>query len=99
MDASKVKILIVDDEAPIREVLKSSLMDFGYQISTANDGESGLKAISEFKPDLVFQDIWMPGELDGLRACSSAIPGHGFCDDFRPWNDRDRGKSNEVGRI
>lgn len=81
MDASKVKILIVDDEAPIREVLKSSLMDFGYQISTANDGESGLKAISEFKPDLVFQDIWMPGELDGLDVLGRAqaqFPGTDF---------------------
>lgn len=72
MEFAKIKILIVDDEAPIREVLKSSLMDFGYQVVTANDGDSGLRAIAEHKPDLVFQDIWMPGELDGLAVLNKA---------------------------
>lgn len=61
------RILIIDDEAPIREVLSASLKDEGYQVFTAHDGETGLKAINEYDPQIVFLDIWMPGTLDGIE--------------------------------
>jgi len=64
------RILIIDDEGPIREVLSESLKDEGYQVATAFDGESGLKAIKEFNPHLVFLDIWMPGTMDGMEVLS-----------------------------
>ncbi len=60
------KILIVDDEPAIGEVLSASLRDEGFVVETAGDGRSGLNAIEAFKPDIVLLDIWMPGELDGL---------------------------------
>lgn len=66
------KILIVDDEAPIRKVLGQTLSDEGYEVSVASDGLSGLKAINEFAPHLVFLDIWMPGEIDGMEVLSQA---------------------------
>lgn len=69
---NETKILIVDDELPIREVLSATLRDEGYQVAVAQDGESGLKAMREFKPDLVFLDIWMPGSLDGLEVLKAA---------------------------
>ncbi len=66
------KILIIDDEAPIREVLGATLKDEGYIVSSAHDGVSGLQAIRQFNPDIVFLDIWMPGELDGIQVLNQA---------------------------
>ncbi|MGE0762458.1 MAG: sigma-54-dependent transcriptional regulator [Bdellovibrionales bacterium] len=74
----KTKILVVDDETAICQVLAASLVDDGFEVKTANDGKSGLQALQEFKPDVVLLDIWMPGELDGLdvlrEARSAAVP-------------------------
>lgn len=66
------KILIVDDESPIREVLSASLKDEGHFVQTAPDGEKGIKAMREFQPDVVFLDIWMPGSLDGIEVLTTA---------------------------
>ena len=59
------KILIVDDEEDIREVLADRLEAMGYETATAADGVQGLEAIQREAPDLVFLDIRMP-ELDGF---------------------------------
>lgn len=72
MNTLSTKILIVDDEAPIRDVLSASLQDEGYQVSLAHDGESGLKAIRDYQPDVVFLDIWMPGKIDGVEVLTLA---------------------------
>lgn len=61
-----MKILIVDDEAPIRDVLSASLKDEGYTVKTAENGETGLQLLREFSPDICFLDIWMPGQYDGI---------------------------------
>ena len=66
------KILIIDDEKPICDVLSASLNDDGYQVNTARDGESGLNAIREIQPDIVLLDIWMPGKYDGLQVLAEA---------------------------
>ena len=67
-----VKILIVDDEKAIGDILSASLEDDGYVTETALDGESGLAAMESFQPDIVFLDIWMPGEMDGLDVLTLA---------------------------
>lgn len=72
MTTLSTKILIIDDEAPIRDVLSASLKDEGYQVFLAHDGESGLQAIREIQPDIVFQDIWMPGKYDGIEVLTLA---------------------------
>ncbi len=64
---SAKRILIVDDEKPIRDVLSAALRDDGYLVETAFDGESGLEMMKNFKPQVVFLDIWMPGQMDGLE--------------------------------
>jgi two-component system nitrogen regulation response regulator NtrX len=66
------KILIVDDELPIREVLSATLRDDGHEVLTASDGESGLKVMADAKPEIVFLDIWMPGSLDGIEVLTKA---------------------------
>ncbi len=59
-------ILIVDDEQSIRDSLTGILLDEGFAVSTASDGESALTLLSEDRPDLILLDIWMPG-MDGLE--------------------------------
>ncbi len=72
-DKSRRRILITDDEAPIREVLGASLGDEGYQnIKTARSGEEALRMIEEFRPHVVLLDIWMPGSLDGIDVLKQA---------------------------
>lgn len=73
-ERSQAKILIIDDEKPICDVLSGSLHDDGYVVDTARDGESGLSKIREFQPDIVLLDIWMPGKLDGLQVLAEAKP-------------------------
>jgi two-component system nitrogen regulation response regulator NtrX len=60
-------ILVVDDEADIREIVAGILQDEGHSTRTANDSDSALSAIGARRPSLVFLDIWLQGSrLDGL---------------------------------
>jgi two-component system nitrogen regulation response regulator NtrX len=62
------EILIVDDEADIRELVAGILQDEGYETRTARNSEEALAAIFSRRPDLVFLDIWLQGsKLDGLQ--------------------------------
>ena len=54
------KILIVDDEEQLVDMLKMRLQANGYEVITAYDGEEGVKKTREFKPDLIVLDIIMP---------------------------------------
>jgi two-component system nitrogen regulation response regulator NtrX len=69
---TKHKILVVDDEKPICEVLSAALLDEGYEVEVAHNGEKGLKAIETYSPDVVLLDIWMPGKLDGIDVLQAA---------------------------
>ncbi len=61
-------ILVVDDEADIRELVSGILADEGYAVRTAGDSNSALAAIRARRPSLLIQDIWMQGGgLDGLE--------------------------------
>ncbi|MFM6913313.1 MAG: response regulator, partial [Aquirufa sp.] len=62
----------IHDESPIREVLSATLKDEHHEVFTASDGESGIKAMREHQPDIVFLDIWMPGSLDGIEVLTTA---------------------------
>ena len=61
-------VLVVDDEADIRDLVAGILTDEGYDVRTANDSESALAAIRARKPALLILDIWMQGGgMDGLE--------------------------------
>ncbi len=61
-------VLVVDDEADIRELVAGILSDEGYAVRTANDSESALAAIRARKPAILVLDIWMQGGgMDGLE--------------------------------
>src|SRR5215470_13657989 len=61
-------ILIVDDEADIRELVAGILQDEGYGTRTARDSDEALAQVTTRRPSLVFLDIWLQGSrLDGLQ--------------------------------
>ncbi|NJC25376.1 response regulator transcription factor [Neolewinella antarctica] len=65
---SAAKILLVDDEPDILEILEYNLKREGYEVSTAANGAEGLKKADEVKPDLIILDIMMP-VMDGVEVC------------------------------
>ena len=69
-DAQKrpVKILVVDDEKNILDIIRFNLEVEGYRVYTTQEGEEALRLVSELNPDLILCDIMMP-EVDGLEIC------------------------------
>lgn len=63
----KIKILVVDDEAPVLGILKSMLTTFGYDVVTSDNGPKGLEIAQTENVDLVMMDVNLPG-MDGLMA-------------------------------
>jgi len=68
MKKSDIKILCVDDEPDILEILKYNLSNEGYNVSTAKDGVSAIKKANDSKPNLIIMDVMMPN-MDGIEAC------------------------------
>ena len=62
------KILLIDDEADILEILSYNLEKEGYQVETAENGNEGIKKAREIIPDLILLDVMMPGK-DGIETC------------------------------
>lgn len=88
--SAKAKVLIVDDEKGILETLTGIIEDEGHEVITASSGEKALTLFSEFSPDIVLMDVWMPG-MDGIEtlkimkeknsdACVIMISGHSTID-------------------
>ncbi|MBI3564058.1 MAG: response regulator [Elusimicrobia bacterium] len=69
MSLMKKRILVIDDEKPIRDVLGRFLTMLGYAVDYAEDGLSGLEKVRASRPDLIVVDVYMPG-MDGLAFCS-----------------------------
>ncbi|MDR9498686.1 MAG: response regulator [Hydrogenovibrio sp.] len=61
-------ILVVDDDPTARKVLRTQLVLSGYQVTTAGDGNSAIKAVTKQTPDLILLDIMMP-DISGLAVC------------------------------
>ncbi|MGB3590661.1 MAG: response regulator transcription factor [Nonlabens sp.] len=68
MKEDKAKILLVDDEPDILEIVSYNLKNEGYQVYTASNGEEGLKKAIKKSPDLIILDVMMP-VMDGIEAC------------------------------
>ncbi|MDF7824725.1 response regulator [Pontiellaceae bacterium B12227] len=64
----KIKILVVEDEAPIQELLQFNLERKKYRVKVADSGEEGITLAGDFQPDLILLDIMLPG-ADGLEVC------------------------------
>ncbi|MEY8020708.1 response regulator transcription factor [Muriicola sp. SD30] len=68
MKKQDIRILLVDDEPDILEILKYNLSSEGYQVSTAKNGVEGVEKAKKKKPHLIILDVMMP-EMDGIEAC------------------------------
>lgn len=63
--AAKPKILVVDDEAPLAQILSDKFAQEGFEVRQAGDGEQGLKLALEWQPAIILLDIIMP-KMDGM---------------------------------
>lgn len=77
MSRDKPLVLAVDDEPANRALLEKLLVHLGYDVATADDGASALRAATEVEPDLVCLDILMP-DVDGIEVCQRLrrLPGN-----------------------
>jgi len=64
------KLLVVDDERPIADILKFTLEKEGYQVICAYDGEEAIEMVHAEKPDLILLDLMLPGR-DGMDVCKT----------------------------
>ncbi|MEZ4911255.1 MAG: response regulator transcription factor [Saprospiraceae bacterium] len=68
MENKEIRILVVDDEEDIVEILRYNLRKEGYQVRLALDGQHGLELAKDFAPHLIILDVMMPG-MDGIEVC------------------------------
>ncbi len=68
MKKKDIRILLVDDEPDILEIVGYNLTSEGYQISTANNGLKAIEVAKKYRPHLIILDVMMP-EMDGIEAC------------------------------
>jgi len=64
----KPKILVVEDEAPIQELLRFNLERKKYRVKVVDSGEAALEVVGQYMPDLILLDIMLPG-IDGYEVC------------------------------
>ena len=65
---SEKKVLVVDDEKPIADIVDFNLTKEGYEVQVAYDGDDALDKVESFQPDLILLDIMLPGR-DGMEVC------------------------------
>ncbi len=68
MRTKDIKILLVDDEPDILEIISYNLKSEGYQVFTATNGAEGIEVATKVNPHLILMDIMMPN-MDGIEAC------------------------------
>ena len=68
MNNSSIKILLVDDEPDILEIINYNLSAQGYNVTTSSNGAQAVKKAKKEKPHLIILDVMMP-EMDGIEAC------------------------------
>ncbi|MFT5600613.1 MAG: two-component system alkaline phosphatase synthesis response regulator PhoP [Flavobacteriales bacterium] len=68
MSNNGYKILLVDDEEDILEIMQYNLLKEGFEVATANNGIECISIAAKFNPDLILMDIMMP-EMDGIVTC------------------------------
>ena len=68
MKTRDIKILLVDDEPDILEIVGYNLTNEGYTVITAENGAEGVEKAKSQKPHLIILDVMMP-EMDGIEAC------------------------------
>lgn len=62
------KILVIEDDRPLSEIISYNLKQHGFQVTTAFDGQSGLSAVLHQPPEIILLDVMLP-VLDGIEVC------------------------------
>ena len=65
----KKRVLVVDDQYPIRRMVRWSVEHAGFEMHEASNGEQGLALALTIRPSLMLLDVMMPGRFDGLEVC------------------------------
>ena len=68
MEEQKIRLLLVDDEPDLVQMVSVRLKAAGYEVSTAYDGQEALEKVRHSQPDLVILDLMLP-KLDGYKVC------------------------------
>lgn len=71
------RVLVVDDEKPISDIVKFNLENEGYEVATAFDGEEALEKVAEEAPDIMILDLMLP-KVDGLEVCREVRKEYNF---------------------
>jgi DNA-binding response OmpR family regulator len=69
MNFEKKKVLIIDDQEEIRDLVDITLRDTEFEVIKASSGKEGIQVAKELKPDIILLDIMMP-EIDGFMTCN-----------------------------
>ncbi|HBE50825.1 MAG TPA: response regulator, partial [Cyanobacteria bacterium UBA11369] len=77
-DHKKPRILIIDDEESIFEVIEGLLLREGYDLTYVSSGKEALNQIEEIQPDVILLDLMMP-EMDGLETCQQIKANQRWC--------------------
>jgi len=101
IDISTAKVLVVDDEPEITEIVEAFLSEAGYRVTVENSAAAALTKARALHPDVILLDIMMPG-MDGYEICRQLKEDKEFADTpviFLTGKDRndDRGRSFESG--
>jgi DNA-binding response OmpR family regulator len=101
MKTNPAKILVIDDEAQVTEIIEAFLTNAGHEVAVVNDATEGLRKARLMKPDIILLDIMMPG-TDGYAVCNELKNDHETADIpvvFLTGKDRsdDQGRSFRVG--
>ena len=77
--ASLGRVLVVDDDPDVSDLLRDALTDFGYTVQVAVAGPAGVEGVSTWQPDVVLLDLWLPGApgedvLKAIRQRDPALP-------------------------
>ena len=78
MSTTRAKILIIEDEEDIRELVRYNLEKERFAVDQAESGELGLQRVTEEKPDLILLDLMLPGK-DGMDVCRELKRSPDFC--------------------
>ena len=76
MPGRPLKVLIVDDEEAMREVLEMRLQSWGFEVGLAATGTEGRQMAESFEPDIVVTDVVMPGGMSGRQLAVRLLASH-----------------------